>query len=351
MRGISYVPYSHDLSHPGDRRRIKIWSEDFKVPLNYVSINPDDVLVLSAAASVKAISSTHKGPVVVDLVDGYLSSKPPFMEDLLRNSIRSFLGKSSFGSVTFSRELQKAISNANAVIVSCEEQAAGVRTLNKNVHCILDDHSELIHSAKEVSREKPNTFTILWEGLGYTLKHLLDVAEDLERFIISKCATLIVVTNPSYKRYATRFGSTDSVKQLRNAFKNSWSQIEFVDWTINSLKLSTERAHIAIIPINNSDIFAMAKPENKLLSYWTLGIPTLCSPTPAYKRVLSMVGQQRLLVHDKRWDSALTEFHKTIQENPTISQEVHRAAQLYLDRFHTREILSRKWDAVLRPLM
>ena len=95
MRKVSYVPYSVDFSHPGDRRRIKVWSDVYDFPINVESIEEDDLLVLSAASSMSKLVRDHNGPVVVDLVDGYLSYKPSWLEDLSRNissiSRRSFI--------------------------------------------------------------------------------------------------------------------------------------------------------------------------------------------------------------------------------------------------------------------
>jgi len=121
------------------------------------------------------------------------------MQDFVRNMVRATIGKSNFSSITFSNELIKSMLNASAVVVSCEEQAIAVSRFKKNVHCILDDHSELRLFESKFDEIKSGTFTLIWEGLGYTLKHLLEIADDLEKFFLSKQAKLIVVTNSSFK--------------------------------------------------------------------------------------------------------------------------------------------------------
>lgn len=350
-RGVSYIPYSHDLSHPGDRRRIKVWSQEYGVPVNHQFVNPKDLLILTAAAKLKNWTIRHKGPVVIDLVDGYLSSKAPIIEDILRNTLRSATAKSSFSSLTFSNELKIAISRASAVVVSCPEQAENIRLVNENVHCILDDHSELIPDEINKNAHNKEQFTILWEGQGHTLKHLTKIAETVEEFLISRQAKLIVVTNKSFKKYGSKFGNVEVASLLRRKFRNSWEHIELIDWSVVNLKRVSLRADLAIIPINAKDNFAMAKPENKLLSFWTMGMPVLCSPTPAYKRVLCTIGQEIFLVEDSGWGTSLHAFYEAHKRDSRDFLKLQKVKHSYLTKFHTRKILANKWEAVLRPFI
>lgn len=311
----------------------------------------DDLLILSESAKLRHSSTRHRGPVVIDLIDGYLSSNPPPIQDFARNMVRATIGKSSFSSITFSNELIKSILNASAVVVSCEEQAIAVSRFNKNVHCILDDHSELRSFGTELDEIKSGTFTLIWEGLGYTLKHLLEIADDLEKFLLSKQAKLIVVTNSSFRKYASRFGQVDVKSILQRKFRNTWNSIEFVEWSVPNLKNSSRCADVAIIPLSSRDDFAMSKPENKLLSFWTLGVPVICSPTPAYKRVLSSIGHESFLASGSEWYDKLSEYHDSITNRNDELMTARIASARYLKQFHTREILSRRWDEVLRPLL
>jgi len=353
MRKVCYLPYSKDYSHPGDRRRIRIWSEDYQIPLESQKIENDDLLVLSASANLRYWVEKHKGPVVIDLIDGYLSNEPRFTEDVARNTIRSIYDASSFRSLTFTNELRHAVSKANAIVVSCIEQAEVVRRFNDNVHIILDDHSEMKvdFEAQRIGSQNSGTITLIWEGLGYTLKHLLDVSREIEEFIISRNASLIIVTKPSFRRYASRVGHVEVMNLLRRRFRKTWNRIEFVDWSIGRLIEAAKRADVAVIPICVSDKFATAKPENKLLSFWTLGLPVLCSPIPSYQRVLHSVGQERFLIKNSSWLVSLNNFCDSLSNAPLANEESRRNRNSYLNKFHTREILSRKWDVVLRPFL
>jgi len=258
---------------------------------------------------------------------------------------------SSFSSITFSRELIEALQAADAVVVSCPEQAQAIESLNDNIYCILDDHSELVKTHYEVNSQSESPFTIVWEGMGYTLKHLLDLSEELETLILTTQARLIVVTNSSFKKYAGKFGHKEVKDMLLRRFNRVWASIELVDWSIENLKEATSRADVAIIPIDLGDEFARAKPENKLLSFWTLGLPVICSPTPAYRRVLSSIDQSYFLSERGEWCKKLREIAQFKLEDPTFLSKMRYGGLSYIDQFHTKSILAKKWDSVLRPFL
>ena len=353
-RSITYAPMSMDLSHPADRRRIKIWSDTFNIPLKLTHPNTDDsteLLVLSSASKLSSLASKHKGPVIVDLVDGYLSGNTPFIEDFARNTIRSILGKSSVTSITFSNELRRAISRASAVVVSCPEQRQVIQHINKNVHCILDDHSEMKFPGNVRKSKATQEFTILWEGLGYTLKHLIFIADELQEFIVSSKAKMIVVTNPFFNRWSTSLGKVDSREIIRKKFGRASESIEFVEWSIESLRDAASRSDVAIIPIDLKDDFAAAKPENKLLSFWTMGVPTLCSPTPAYARVMLGTGNKDFLVSRNSWVEVLNGLKDKIKTDREFLTAKEYEFNRYLNEHHRREQLVAKWNHLIKSLM
>jgi hypothetical protein len=353
-RNLVYVPLSKDLSHPADRRRIKIWSDYYKIPLiqkDLKMLDSKDILVLSSAGKLSEFSIKHKGPVIIDLVDGYLSYKTPFIEDFSRNTLRAFLNRSSFSSITFSNELKRAISRANAVVVSCPEQKQSIMHLNADIHCILGDHSELKFVSDETTKKSSKEFTILWEGLGYTLKHLFSIADELEKFILDSQGRLIIVTNSFYSRWANSFGQIDVKKLISTKLSKVIDRVEFIEWSIENLQMASSRSDVAIIPIDLSDKFAAAKPENKLLSFWTMGVPTLCSPTDAYTRVLTEAKCEEFLVLNRRWFEVLGRISNLIRNDKCVLVNKQLEFRDYLDKFHSRENLVKKWNSLLQDYL
>ena len=345
---IGYVPYSKDLSHPGDRRRIGILKDSLVNKLEINSPLDGELLVLSGAANLNYwIRKTNK-PVVLDIVDGYLGENPGFVKDALRNLVRSINGSSNFSAITYSRALKKACSNASAVIVASPEQAEYVRPLNKNVFVVLDDHSELDQA--RILREKTSMNVtqdkyIFWEGFGYTVKHFRFLAPSLDKFMSRSGYKLLILTNPNFARWGGYLGKINAEKMIKKWFPKSKSQIEVIQWSIEDVIRCAALSDFAIIPVDTNDKFANLKPENKLISMWHLGLPTLFSNTFAYKRVADEVKISEFCVASSNWQSVFDNLKIESLDNSLDKSES------YINKTHTRDILVEKWQKVFEAVL
>lgn len=345
---IGYVPYSADLSHPGDRRRIGAWSKARRTDLQLKDPTDSDLLVLSAAANFNFWLHKAKQPVILDLVDGYLGEDPVFLRDLGRNLIRSFKGKSNYSAVTFTRALQNACRKADAVIVASPEQAKDVLRFNSCVYVILDDHSELDAARQErkVGKTKnPSLKYIFWEGFGYTIKHFKFVAPSLDEFMSQRGYKLFILTNPNFARWGDYLGKINAEKMIKKWFPKSKNQIEVIQWSIESVIHRASLSDFAIIPVDTSDKFANLKPENKLLSMWHLGLPTFFSSTFAYKRVADEISLSEFCVSPGNWQSIFDNLNTESLEDSLSKTEN------YIKETHTRDILVEKWQMVFEAVL
>lgn len=345
---IGYVPYSSDLSHPGDRRRIGTWAKTRKSDLQLDNPLESDLLVLSAAANFDFWINKSKQPVILDLVDGYLGEDPLFLRDLGRNLVRSFNGKSNYSAVTFTRALQRACRKADAVVVASPEQAKEVLPFNSCVYVILDDHSEL-DAARRLRRvgrpENPSPKYIFWEGFGYTIKHFRILAPSLDKFMSQSGYKLLIVTNPNFARWGGYLGKVNAEKLIKKWFPKSKNQLEVIPWSIEDVIRCASVSDFAIIPVDTKDKFANLKPENKLLSMWHLGLPTIFSSTFAYKRVAKEIGVSEFCIDSSNW--------KGVFENLDVHslEDSSDRAESYINKTHTRDILVEKWQKVFETVL
>jgi hypothetical protein len=345
---IGYVPYSSDLSHPGDRRRIGTWSKTRNNDLQLDNPLESDLLVLSAVANYNFWINKSKQPVILDLVDGYLGENPLFLKDIGRNLVRSFKGKSNYSAVTFTRALKDACRKADAVIVASPEQAMDVLPFNSCVHIILDDHSELDAARQErkvASPKDPSSKYIFWEGFGYTIKHFRFLAPSLDKLMSQSGYKLFILTNPNFARWGGYLGKVNAEKLIRKWFPKSKNQIEVIPWSIERVIRCASVSDFAIIPINTNDKFANLKPENKLLSMWHLGLPTLFSNTLAYKRVADEVEISEFCVASSNWQSIFDNLKIESLDNSLVKSD-H-----YINETHTRDILVEKWQKVFETVL
>jgi hypothetical protein len=335
-----------DLSHPADRRRLAAWAAENEIELNTTNPLDSEVLVLSNAANFGYWLKRAKQPVILDLVDGYLGENPSFLKDVGRNIVRSLKGLSSIHWITYTRHLRYACRESQAVIVASPEQREFVLKLNKNVHVVLDDHSEIdstvVRAAQKISND-PAPF-IFWEGFGFTLKHFKFMAPDLDRFLEEFKWGMNLVTVEEFPRWGGYIGKVRTKDVVKSLFPKSWKSIKIIPWSIDNLALNACKSSFAIIPISPHDQFANLKSENKLLSMWHLRMPTLTSPTSAYKRVLSISGKPEACVEDGDWYERLSNLAISLVDR----KELTSSGAAYVLAHHTHDKLVKKWDEIIR---
>lgn len=350
---IGYVSNSEDLQHPADRRRLLTWATDNSVELETSEPLTSDLLVLTNAANFKYWIKRAEQPVILDLVDGYLGENPRFLKDLIRNLVRTFGGTSSLSWITYTRHLKWACKMSAAVVVASEEQKQLVLPFNKNVHIILDDHSE-VDSAILNSRKKnpdihsdPEYPAIFWEGFGYTIKHFGFMAKQLDEFLNEFKGEMNLVTVEEFPRWGGYIGKIKTRNLIKKMFPLSWQSIKIIPWSLQNLADTARASTLGIIPIQPDDHFATMKSENKLLSMWHLGLPVIFSRIPAYLRTAKNAHSEVAAISQDSWAISL----RNISVDHIALQLLQDKSSEYIKATHTREILVRQWDSVIRGLI
>jgi len=344
---VGYVPYSQDLQHPADRRRLATWAIAKGSSLNVDNPLDSDVLVLSNAANFGYWLKRAQQPVILDLVDGYLGEKPSFLRDLLRNTIRSIRGTSSLGWITYTRHLKSACALSSAIIVASPEQRDLVLPFNSKVYVILDDHSEL-ETKKDLSDgldipDSSKADFIFWEGFGYTIKHFRFLSEVLDKALFENNWGMYLLTVKNFPRWGGYIGKVSTRKLIKKWFPLSSNSIQIIPWSVKNLITYSRKSKFAIIPIDADDKFATSKSENKLLSSWMLGLPTIYSNIPSYKRVGDLTQTTSMCVSTLDWQEILGNIM------PPDSHRIEFPIQVndYLIKNHSYELLVEQWDEIL----
>ena len=340
---IGYVPYSNDLSHPADRRRLGFWAEsthsklEIEYPLN------SDLLVLSNAANFAIWLDRAKQPIVLDLVDAYFGENPNLIRDFLRNGLRSATGTSSLRWMRYTAHLNYAIRKSNKVVVASKEQAEIISDIGGIPFIIPDNHSELIH--EEIVPKKNNRqVRLLWEGYGYTFKHFKAVAENLDEVLTKNDWYLDLVTTPFFPRWGGKFGEIDLSKMVTSFFPKSYTNVQVIPWSIPNLIDTSRNASLALIPIDTTDKFGYLKSENKLLSMWTLGLPTFVSNTPSYSRVIRDSGVNSQYLVNQKWSKVFS----AIKESKFDFLEDRKIIQRYIDLNHSPKKIEYLWSSLIK---
>ena len=346
---IGYVGNSVDLKHPADRRRLVSWSDASGATLETKEPLKSDLIVLSSVANFSYWIKRAKQPVILDLVDAYLGEKPNFLKDFGRNVLRSYKGSSKLHWITYTRHLKYACKKSTAIVVASPEQKEILAHLNPNIWVIEDDHYEIdLEMRRQIQSQPPvnglnSPQSLLWEGLGYTLKHFKSIANDLDRFLFENDWTMYLITVHEFKRWGGLFGNIRTEKMVKGFFPLSHNKISIIKWSLENLVKYAKSSSLAIIPINMDDNFAVLKSENKLLSMWHLGLPTLCSPTSAYLRLEREIGQKNFCISEGQWNRYLVQFKDEIQVKPFDKSRFEN----YVRNSHSHEVIIKKWDDLL----
>ena len=300
---IGYAGYSRDSNAPGDRRRFVAYAACRGLKYRRADLDQNHQLVLL----------THNGDVtgwtarkrrdgsglklVFELADSYFA-QTGLTRRHLKGAARYVLGMDSHLSVDFMRTLIDACEAADAVICSTEEQVATIRRYNPKVIVSFDYFSDEIRAPKR-DYHRGEKLRLVWEGQSTTLGNIISIRDVLNDF--RNEIELHVVTDARLYRYFARY----SPRRSEDLLAGIECPIHFHPWSLSTFSTCITAADLAIIPIDASDPFAMGKPENKLVMFWQLGMPTLTSETPAYRRAMNSAGLDLLCASLKEWRQKL----------------------------------------------
>jgi hypothetical protein len=118
---IGYWPLSSNLKSPGDRRRVVFWAEARGHSIvTDLTQNVDAIVVSENSDFNSAVLAQREIPVILDLVDAYLSPLNP-IDDLARGLVKKVSGQISGGLKPFSHHIRDVCLSSRAVICSSLE--------------------------------------------------------------------------------------------------------------------------------------------------------------------------------------------------------------------------------------
>ena len=115
--------------------------------------------------------------------------------------------------------------------------------------------------------------TLVWEGLSYSVRHLRVLKPVLDQ--VGMAVDIRVVTDPFVPRLGSHYFRTPTGRILRRTFPH----FDLRPWARQTMPPLVTECDIAVIPIDLADPVAKAKPENKLMLLWRLGMPVITSAT------------------------------------------------------------------------
>lgn len=344
-RSVAYLPYSDDLTVPGDRRRFCWYARERDVgfAVGRPAHEPDLVYVTSLADI--ATWADYRGPakVVFELIDSYLAAPRWSPRSLLRGAARWATRGTSRLLLDYHKGIETMCRRADAVVCSTEEQRQQLVRLCSNVHVILDVHDEL-GGARKDDHAGTETLRLVWEGLPQNLVGFEEVADVLTDLTRERPVSLDLVTDERTARWMDRFGwrATSDLAQRIPV------PTTIHPWSPANLAARAIAADLAIIPLRHEDPFAMGKPENKLLIFWRLGVPTLTSASPAYRRAMAAAGLDDMACADAtEWAQALRRYGA----DADLRRDASAKGVAYVEAEHGHDHLLARWDELFASVL
>jgi glycosyltransferase involved in cell wall biosynthesis len=337
---IGYVPYSPGLTNPSDRRRFPHYAalKGIRYELSSNVSDGLDVVILSSKADIVGWSSLKRGKtrIIYELIDSHLAMPDNKLWWNVLGTAKAITREIRRPVLNYRRTIELMCERADAVICSCPEQKRDLASLNDRVYDILDFNEEAGGRAKQ-DYEVGGTPLLVWEGLAYSVKHLRILAPVLAR--VGPDVRLRVVTDSSVPLLGAHYLNRDTGAVLNKLF----TDFDLRPWERSSMPALVTGSDIAVIPIDLSDPVASAKPENKLMLLWRLGMPVVTSATPAYRRCMEAAGLDLVCESVDDWVGAID----SLLTSAGARKHAAEAGAQYVRAHCDTDELIRRWDQVL----
>lgn len=342
---IGYGGYSADFRHPGDRRRFGAYAEQKGIAFERAELDGTyDLVLLTHNADLTGWTHRKRAQdgfkLVFELVDSYFVQHVSRFPRLLKGTARRLMGMESRLSADFLKTLISTCEAADAVICSTPEQRAMIERYNPNVILSFDYFGGDIEPPK-TDYSRTGKLRLAWEGQSTTLFNL-NVIEDVLNELKDE-VELHVVTDPEVYRHFGRFGRHPSADVLAGI----QCEKHFYDWEKRSFSRHLKAADLAIIPIWPNHRMSNAKPENKLILLWQLGMPVLTSATPAYVRTMGNAGLDMACEGFDEWRAAL---RRMIDASPAELQAIAQTGRHHAATAYSRAEFQARFDAAFASI-
>jgi hypothetical protein len=341
---IGYAAYSPSLDQPGDRRRFPLYARRRGIELELASPEVSyDLVVVTPRAPLGAWSRYGRGraKVVFDIVDSYLAIPRADPKALLRGPAKWLAGEAPHPFFSYRRALERMLERSDAVTCATPEQAAAIAPFCGNVHPILDLQSGFVRQTKE-GYAAGSPFNLVWEGLGENVATFREIRGALAEVSRRHPLVLHLVTAIEYRQFVQRFWRRRTVRIAQGIFQ----PVRVHGWSEEVVSEIATGCDLAVIPLPLDRPLERGKSENKLISFWRMGLPTVTSATPAYARAMAAAGQELACTTQEEWVETLVR----LIEDEGARERGGRGGRGFAEREYSDERLLEAWDRVLESL-
>ncbi len=342
---VAYATMSgDDFRHPAYRRRFAFYAKARGIPLVAANVRERyDVVVVHHSADLTLWRSYEGGRIVFDYNDSYLREPRFSPKRLLRGLAKFASGNTRHPIWSYTQAYRDTMARAHAVVCSTRAQQADVAALCRNVHEILDFWSD-DDGVVKVRYEAGVPFHMVWEGFP-SFGGFVQLQGPLGEFSRRHAAQLHLVTNVVGARFLNTVWPRHTITYAKSVIPRP--DVFLYEWNLKFVSRIITACDLALIPIDMRSPFDVAKPANRLLQFWRIGMPVLTSRTPEYARMAEMAGIESTCDTPAEWEAALERYAGDEERRRADAT----AGKALVDRCFSNDALLRLWDAVLESVV
>lgn len=309
---IGFSPTCKSSLHSLDLRTFVYYARKRNIKFEIADPNKEyDVVVLTPLSDLSVWIRYRRGntKVIYMLVDSYLAGSGFSFKGALRGLAKYVTREHRHLKLNYTQSIKDMCRRADAVVCSTLEQKKDIQEYCKNVHIILDFHSNVVRHLK-TNYSIGRRVNLVWEGRAENVHAFGQIKEVLIKLRNKYPLSLHIVTDLAYKKYMNKIGEVSTRKEIRRIFGDTFnsntavgndSMVYLHQWNPEMFSRIITGCDIAVIPLDSKSPLMYGKPENKLLLFWRMGMPTVVTATPAYSRAMDKCGLQLYCKDNDEW--------------------------------------------------
>lgn len=352
---IGFVPFSKSLKHPFDLRNFLYYAGKRGVDFEVVEPGETyDVILLTPQADLTVWSRHDKSKtkIIYMIVDSYLAVPQFDVKGALRGLAKYATGQHRHLKLNYSSAVKDMCRRADAVVCTTLEQKRDILEYCDNVHIILDCHFKAVREVK-TDYSIGSRVNLVWEGLPDNMSGLAQLNDVLAQLRKKIPILLHIITDLEHKKYMNKIWTKSTVQEARHLFGdvqhlfNTDSPVCLYQWNIEMFSRIVTNCDLAVIPLDPRNPMAMGKPENKLVLFWRMAMPTVVTASPSYVRAMETCGSDLYCRNNADWHEKLERLIADFAARKTAAMLGKQCA----DRVYGEEVYLEQWDRLFQSVL
>lgn len=334
-----------DSNHPAIKRRLARFARTHNYELHNWennNIGEGGLVVVSQSADLTSWKRLRDKniKIIFEANDAYVLDQSKSLKNRLRGTFKFLTGRHRYLEFNFKNTVKELCNSVDAVVVGHHMVYELLKPLMPNIHLIPDYSVDLALKRKEKFDLSDNgEIHIFWEGLGSSYLPFEDINRIFKplkqyKFIFH------FVTDLSFHAIADKYDKKYVFEVAKEKAPDMYQAFRFYQWSEFAYNNIGILCDFAIIPLPFDNSMNYYKPENKLIQMWRMGLPTITSAIPSYKRAFESAGLSEYCFNDEEWRLKITNFASNLEVRRRNSQ----LGISFVEKYYSNEVIDALWQ-------